>query len=139
MSTVLALALSSEATAATAAECTATQTVEAFALAADTRDASALELLLHPEFRVVFSMKGSNEASVLPRSTWFGMFHQGKIGGVPRSLTVSSASADRGLSVVMATLEGASGRFESVYTVVRDNSGCRILQDAVIFTPPANK
>ena len=135
MSAVLALVLSS----ANAADCTATQAVEAFAAAADTRNAAALESLLHPDFRVVFSMKGSSEASLLSRSVWFSMFNEGKIGGVPRSLTVVSATPDRGLSVVVAALDGASGRFESTYTVVRDAAGCRILQDAVLYTPPAAK
>lgn len=117
------------------AECTPVGLVRAFAKAADARDGAALERLLHPEFRVVFNLKGSTESAVLPRATWFSMLEAGKLGGVPRTLTIHSSSAEKGLATVVATLDGASGRFESAFTTLED-AGCRrIVQDAVVFTP----
>jgi hypothetical protein len=137
MTTMLIAALSSGL--AHANNCTPTDTVKAFAQAADVREANTLETLLHPEFRVVFSMSGSQDASLLPRATWFKMLGEGKIGGTPRSLTVHSSAQNAGVSTVQATLNGASGRFESVYTVLHTPSGCQIVQDAVVYTPPASK
>lgn len=113
------------------------QAVRAFCAAADTRDAENLERLLHPEFRVVFTAKGSTSAAILPRSAWFGMLREGKLGGVPRDTVILNATSEAGLAVVRATMQGASGRFESSFTVVREPEGYRIVQDAVMFTAPS--
>ena len=111
-----------------------TQIVTAFSTAADARDTDTLERLLHPDFRAVLTV-GGGDALVLSRAAWFGMLRDGKIGGVPRTLRVERAEDDGPVSTVVAALDGASGRFASTFTVVRDAQGRRIIQDALVFTP----
>ena len=58
------------------------QTIITFTEAAEKRDVSQLEAVLHPEFRVVLNrFKGGNNAVILSREAYLGMISGGKIGG----------------------------------------------------------
>lgn len=109
--------------------------VAAFAAAGDARDVPALEGLLHPDFRVAFTVKGKPGLTVMSRAQYLGAAKAGKIGGDTRALTVERARIDGDLALVEGRLVGAKATFSATWTLARTAEGWRLLQDAVVFAP----
>ncbi|MEM1025800.1 MAG: nuclear transport factor 2 family protein [Myxococcota bacterium] len=139
MTTTLALAsgLSSTADAAKSDGAAVKAAIAAFVQAGDDQDPAALEPVLHPEFRVVFRMAGSNELTVLDRGTYAQLLEAKKIGGDARRLKVLSMKQRDGLAEATVQLDGAKARFEGHMTLVRTPSGWKLIQDATLFSPKA--
>ena len=114
---------------------TITAAVLSFATAADNRDVTALEGLLDESFRVVFTVKGSDEVSTIDRATYLSLLQAGKLGGVPRDVQVSQAASTGALASAKASLTSSAAFFESEYTLVQRRGQWRLLQDATVFTP----
>jgi hypothetical protein len=114
---------------------TITAAVISFATAADNRDVPALEGLLDESFRVVFTVKGSDEVSTIDRATYLSLLQAGKLGGVTREVRVSQAIATGSLASAMASLASPAALFESEYTLIQRGGKWRLAQDATVFTP----
>jgi Putative lumazine-binding len=114
-----------------ARQAAATQVIEAFARAADRRDVAALEQVLHPAFRVMFTLDPGKAPTQLDRAQFLGMVREGKIGGADRQVVVSGvATADRFASA-SARMEHKDASFEGVYALVEQDGRWWLLQEAV--------
>lgn len=111
--------------------------VTAFAAAGDGRDVSALEGLLHPDFRVAFTVRGKPGLTLMSRAQYVGAAKAGKIGGDRRTLTIDRVRVSGDLAQVEGRLAGARADFDGTWTLVRTEAGWRLLQDAVVFAPRA--
>ncbi len=121
--------------AAMAADCTPSTLARAFAAAGDAGDAVALESLLHPEFRVVFTVAGSPETTVLGRETYLQMVREGQLGGKPRTFEVEQVRGSGALHIVSVQLGSSALRFASDWTVVRHEGRCQLIADTTVATP----
>jgi Putative lumazine-binding len=109
----------------------ATQVIEAFARAADRRDVAALEQVLHPSFRTLFTLDAAKPPTQLDRAQFLGMVREGKIGGADRQVVVSGlATADRFASA-SARMQHKDASFEGVYALVEQDGRWWLLQEAV--------
>jgi Putative lumazine-binding len=143
---IVALSMLSPAAAATAQErpapataaATATAAIDAmraFARAADRRDATALETLLHPAFRVVFITKPGAAPTVIERAQYLQLVRDGKLGGRERTIDIRSVAAGDGFAVGGLRLAHAAAAFKSTLTLIQVGDDWRLLQEAVIATP----
>jgi hypothetical protein len=112
--------------------------LEKFAAATEKRDVSALQSMLHPAFRVVFTVSGTGETTLLDRDTWLGMLAEGKIGGTHRPVEVQSTRGQGPLRTIEASLLCKNGRFDSIHTWVVHEGRQTLFQDATVFTPSAS-
>ncbi|MCB9676348.1 MAG: nuclear transport factor 2 family protein [Alphaproteobacteria bacterium] len=117
---------------AAAADCGPVQAVEAFVKAADTRDADALERLLHPAFRAVVHVQGKEGVDVLDRETWLSLLRAGKIGGTERQASVEAVVQGDGIATVKGRLVAPTMRFDSTWTVTSGPT-CQLVQDATVL------
>jgi hypothetical protein len=112
--------------------------LEKFAAATEKRDVDTLQELLHPAFRVVFTVSGTGQTTLLDRDTWMGLLAEGKIGGNPRAVEVQSTHGQGPLRTVEARLSCETGRFDSVHTWLVHEGRPTLFQDATVFTPSAS-
>ena len=120
---------------ATADDAAVRAQVTAFAAAGDARDVARLEAVLHPDFRVAFTVKGKPGLTMMDRAAYLGAAKAGKIGGDTRTLTVDRVHIADDLALVQGRLAGARAEFDATWTLVRTEKGWRLLQDAVVFAP----
>lgn len=111
-----------------------TSTIERFAKGGAERDRAVLESVLHDDFRVVFTWTHEPGVSSLDRATYLGLIDAGKLGGVEATVTMGRVVVHDQLATAEATLLRTDVRFDAIYTLVRDDSGWRIVQDAVAAT-----
>lgn len=110
-----------------------TDAVDTFVRAGDARDVSALETVLHPDFRVVAQMPDG--VSVLPRATYLSLIQGGKIGGVPRTADYDVVMHQGDLATVKGTLDSAAAHFDCTWTLAKGEGGWTVIQDAVVYSP----
>lgn len=109
----------------------ATQVIEDFARAADRRDVVALEKVLHPSFRVMFTIDTAKPPTQLDRAQFLGMVRDGKIGGADRQVMISGfSSADR-FATASARMQHKDASFEGVYALIEQDGRWWLLQEAV--------
>jgi hypothetical protein len=116
----------------------AQQQILAFALAADRGDALALDALLHPAFRVVFSVKTAEpggKPTMLDRDQFLGMVRDGKIGGKERAVSVSGICVSNGFACAAATMLRPDAAFYGTYSLVEEAGRWQLLQEAVMMVP----
>ncbi len=111
------------------------QTIRGFAQAADRQDVVKLQYVLHDSFRVVFMTEGKSGVSTLDRSTYAKLLKAKKLGGVPRSFKLLDLDIRHGIATAHSQLKSKAARFEVTSTLVHDESGWRIIQEAVHYTP----
>lgn len=107
--------------------------VRRFVQAGDARDASTLEAVLHPSFRVVAQMPDG--LTVMDRPLYLSLMEQKKIGGVPRETTVHTVLLQGDLATVRGTLVSEQAHFDCTWTLAKDGGSWQVLQDAVVFRP----
>jgi hypothetical protein len=112
----------------------ATQIVEAFADASDRADANALDAILHPGFRVVFSMKAGSPPSTLDRTQYLKMVRDGKIGGKARKIELSGFDTVDGFASIAAKMTRPDAIFNGVYSLIEQDGRWQLLQEAVVMT-----
>lgn len=84
-----------------------TTLVHAFIQAGDDQDASALDGLLHAEYRVVMNqLFGGDDAVVLPRAAYLGKIKAKEFGGDTREVTVESVQLNGTHAVVRVLTKG---------------------------------
>jgi Putative lumazine-binding len=111
--------------------------IEAFADAADRRDVSALEGMLHPDFRVVFNQKAGGPATQLSRAQYLQLLRDGKIGGKPRAVTVLAVSGVEGFAAASTWMEHDSARFQGMFSLIQRDGRWWLLQETVLMLPRA--
>jgi Putative lumazine-binding len=114
----------------------ATQLIKAFARAADRREVPALEALLHPGFRVVFTTPNAPPA-ILDRAQFMQMVRDGKIGGADRSVTVSNVGLVEGYASATASMAHTKASFQGAYALIERNGQWQLLQETVLMVPVA--
>ena len=61
------------------------KTIVDFLHAADARDLTQLQTILHPDFRVIANkVLGADKINILPKSSYLNLMEAGKIGGDKR-------------------------------------------------------
>ena len=105
------------------------QAVYTFVQSGDAQNVGALDQVLHPEFRVVFQAKGSNDVSNMAREQFLEMFRQKKFGGDQRSVKIRKIDVQGNLAVVRARFQGRQAVFENTLTLVRGSNGWQVIQD----------
>jgi hypothetical protein len=120
-------------TAPSAQQMAATQVIESFARAADRRDVAALERVLHPSFRVMFTLDAAKPPTQLDRAQFLGMVRDGKIGGADREVVVSAFASTERFASASARMQHKNASFEGVYALVEQDGRWWLLQEAVIM------
>ncbi len=113
--------------------------VRAFAVAGDAQDVGALQSVLHPQFRVVFTVVGTQSATLLDLASYMGGIRGGTMGGSPRTLTIEHVTVRGALARVQAQLQGAAGHFNSDFVLARNDGRWTVLSDATLFAPGATQ
>jgi ketosteroid isomerase-like protein len=145
VSTVAALAMSATVSLAqtkgapmqideTTANAAVQQTIRAFAQNSDRSQADALDSLLHPDFRVVFSMAPGGKPTTLDRKQYLQMVRDGKVGGVQRQVALSSVSVTNGFAQGTALMDRPDASFQGVYSLIQRDGQWLLLQEAVLMT-----
>jgi Putative lumazine-binding len=114
-----------------ARQAAATQVIEDFARAADRRDVAALEQVLHPSFRVMFTLDAAKPPTLLDRAQFLGMVRDGKIGGADRQVVVSGFATTDRFASASARMQHKDASFEGVYALVEQDGRWWLLQEAV--------
>ena len=112
-----------------------TELIQQFARAADRRDVSTLEALLHPAFRVVFNVKPGAAPTVLDRAQYLQMARDGKIGGLERRVAVAQVSLTDGFASGAARMEHDKATFQSLFSLIQSDGLWLLLQEAVLMSP----
>jgi Putative lumazine-binding len=117
----------------------ATQVIEAFARAADRRDVAGLEQVLHPSFRVMFTLDAAKPPTQLDRAQFLGMVREGKIGGADRQVVVSGLASTERFASASARMQHRDASFEGVYVLVEQDGRWWLLQEAVTMKTGATR
>jgi hypothetical protein len=120
-------------TAPQARQAAATQVIEAFARAADRRDVAGLEQVLHPSFRVMFTLDAAKPPTQLDRAQFLGMVREGKIGGADRQVVVSGLATTERFASASARMQHKDASFDGVYVLVEQDGRWWLLQEAVMM------
>jgi hypothetical protein len=112
----------------------AQRVIESFAAAADRGDASALQPLLHPSFRVVFQLGAGSAATVLDRQQFLAMVNDGKIGGAPRKVMLSGVQGSGAFFSAAARMERPDAVFEGAYSLIFQDGRWLMLEEAVLMS-----
>lgn len=100
------------------------QVVERFADAVEARDLTALDQLLHPEFRVIATRFPDPETtSILPRKVYLSMIESEKIGGDPYDVVVHGITATDQNATVTATFGGAASDMLLTLLLTQNSEG----------------
>jgi Putative lumazine-binding len=110
------------------------QTIQNFAQASDRRETAALEAILHPAFRVVFTTKPGTAPTTLDRAQYLQMMRDGKIGGADRKVTVSNLSVAGDFAASTALMVRPDASFQGAYSLIEQNGRWLLLQEAVQMT-----
>jgi hypothetical protein len=108
--------------------------VEQFSSAADQSDASRLDKLLHPEFRIAMNrMFGSEELVLMPKALYLEKIRSQEFGGQPRTLVITDVQVMGTTASVSAVFKGSAMNFHSYLTLVQDATGrWQIVQDVPV-------
>jgi Putative lumazine-binding len=115
------------------AQGSAVQVIETFARAADRRDVEGLERVLHPSFRILFTVDATKPPKQLDRAQFLALVREGKIGGQDRQVQVSAISAGERFATAAARMEHKGASFDGVYALVEQEGRWWLLQEAVMM------
>lgn len=108
------------------------QVVRAFSQAGDQQNVQAMQTVLHPEFRTLFTFGRSGDATMLPREQYLSMLSAKKLGGDTRTVNVSSVERpSHNVAYVKSALVGKKGTLHSLMILVRHKTRWTVYQDSV--------
>ncbi len=114
--------------------------VTGFYAAGDAQDAAALELILHPQFRVLaLDYPAPGQTGVIDRGLYLTQIREKKFGGDVRTATIESVQfhGDRiATAQVSASAQRSGLRFLASMTLLREGEAWLVLQDAVVVKAP---
>jgi len=108
------------------------EVVRAFSKAGDQQDAPAMQNILHPEFRTLFTSGRAGNASLLAREQYLSMLRAKKLGGDTRTVNVSEVERpSHNVAYVKSALVGKKGTLHSLMILVRHKDRWTVYQDSV--------
>lgn len=108
--------------------------VVAFIKAGDESNRKALEQLMHPNYRALAHLPGSNAATpvIESREQYLQLISEGKIGGKPRTIAIRSVELWNNTAIVRAELESATLHFSSTFSLFYSaETGWQLVHDLV--------
>jgi Putative lumazine-binding len=101
-----------------------TAAIQTFSRAADQQDASALDGVLHPQYRaVVHRVFGSSDLSLMDKSLYLQLIRDKKIGGDTRDIHLLEVDVVHNIAQVRAVLQGKALRFQTYISLVKLEDG----------------
>ena len=98
--------------------------VKAFVKHADKQDLTKMDALLHKEYRTVVNrLFGSEEVSIMDKSTYLSLMKEGKVGGDKRKVKIGEIKIIGNNAMVEATFTGEKLVFETFLQLAKDVSG----------------
>ena len=95
--------------------------IQYFVQGADSQDTQKLAKVLHHESQQFYI--GADGLVRLPRSTYFTLIDEKKIGGTPRKLNIDSINVNGNLAVAKVEVWNEYARFENYFSLMKvDNS-----------------
>ncbi len=111
------------------------QRIEAFRNAGDTRDAAAIDTVLHKDFRLVAYMGDAVEGMVIDKAGYTGALAAGKMGGTKRELTIVSVEIRGNHAVCKLRMQSNALKFENYMQWVMTAGGWQLLNDLTHAVP----
>ncbi len=113
------------------------QTIYAFAKAGDDQDASTLQGVLDPNYRVVMNqLFGSTEVSILPRSVYLQKIRTKEFGGDKRSIEIQNIEVNGLCASARVKMTGAKLSTVSFIQLVRNAKGqWKLVEDIPTILP----
>jgi Putative lumazine-binding len=113
------------------------QVVKTFVRGGDTRDVALLESVLHPEHRVTINQfMGGDGVTALNREVYLGMIREGKIGGQPRTFSITGFQTLGHTAQAQVHMESAQLSFDNFLSFVQDKTGkWWLINDAATAKP----
>ena len=102
--------------------------------AGDTRDVTKLDEVLHKDYQLLFTMKGTKKFFSGNKASYISMAKAGKIGGEKRRVKFLGIERFDHYAIVRAKVYGQKLSFKGVYTFVNTEDGWRLIRDAVLAT-----
>lgn len=127
-------AIAADAASSASAQAAATQLIREFARASDKSDFAALQIVLHPAFRVVFNLKPGAAPTVLDRSQYLKLVSDGKVGGADRQVSISAISVGDGFASATARMVRPDAAFQGNYTLIQQDGQWWLLEEAVLMS-----
>lgn len=109
--------------------------IEAFRTAGDERDLSAIESILHKDFRLLAYFGAATDAATMDKAAYTGALKAGKIGGKPRSLKIVSLDVRGNQAACRISMESAELKFDNYMHWVKTERGWRLLNDLTHAVP----
>lgn len=102
---------------------------------ADQSDATALEAVLHPDFRsAVNQLFGADGVSVMDKATYLELTKTKKIGGTKRKIEIEQVDINNSIATIKAVLTSDELKFTGYYSLVQDKAGkWWVLQDMPVI------
>lgn len=110
------------------------EVVRGFLAAADRQDVSGVAEHVHPDFRVVYTVRDKSGTTVLDGATYKKLLADKKIGGKPRTVKVIGVEREDQLAFVRARSEHEGARFDSRSTLVVEDGRWKMIAEAVVMT-----
>ena len=108
------------------------EVVQAYSKAGDHQDVSALEVVLHESFRVVWNDPAKNTVSIISKTDYTQLLEAKKIGGDKRKVIIESIDISEGINAsVRVVLDGEKGKFWNLLSLVKQDGKWLIAQDLV--------
>ena len=101
------------------------EAIQQFVQGADSQDNSVLAEVLHQESQQFYV--GQDGLVRLPRSTYFNLIEQKKIGGTPRELTIESVDINGSLAVAKVKIWNDSVQFENYFSLMNVENQWQII------------
>ncbi len=105
------------------------QQIHEFVKAGDERNTDKLETVLHKDFRLYAFVGNANQPWEMSREGYLGALKEGKIGGKPRTLTVTSLRSEGNLAYATLVMKSSEMNFVVNQQWIKTESGWRLLQD----------
>ena len=93
------------------------EAIQQFVQGADSQDSNTLATVLHPESQQYYV--GQEGLVRLPRTTYFNLIDQKKIGGTPRELDIESIDLNGNLAVARVKIWNDNARFENYFSLMK--------------------
>lgn len=111
------------------------QIIEAFRTAGDERNVTALEVLLHKDFRLLAYFGAATDAATMDKAAYTGALKAGKIGGKPRTLKILSVDVRGNQAACRISMESVELKFDNYMHWIKTERGWQLLNDLAHAVP----
>ncbi|PJZ51941.1 nuclear transport factor 2 family protein [Leptospira adleri] len=103
--------------------------IHEFVKAGDERNTDKLENVLHKDFRLYAFVGNASQPWEMNRESYLGALKEGKIGGNPRTLSLTSLKSEGNLAYATLVMKSSEMSFVVNQQWIKTESGWRLLQD----------